>query len=446
MSKILLRNGTVINRGKKEEKDVLIDDKFISAIGQNIYSKGCKIIDCEGKWIIPGIIDDQVHFREPGLIYKADIGSESRAALLGGITSFMEMPNTNPAAITNAELEKKYSTAAESSPCNYSFFIGATNDNIEELLKADPTRICGIKAFMGSSTGNLLVDDQESLHTLFKKAHMLIATHCEDEQTIVYNMAKYKEKYGESLTAHHHPIIRSVDGCFISSSFAVSLAKTYNTRLHILHISTEKELELFRNDIPLSEKRITTEVCVHHLFFNDSDYLILGNKIKCNPAIKSKDDQKALFTALLDDRLDIIATDHAPHTSEEKSQDYLNAPSGLPLIQHSLMLMLNFYRKDMISLEDIVRKMCHAPADLFDIEKRGYLDENHYADVVIIDPNQDYTISKDNIAYKCGWSPLEGHTFRGMVTDVFVNGKHKVNKSKIIDDTPGMRLIFDRHY
>jgi dihydroorotase len=444
MAKILLKNGTVINRGKKEEKDILIAGNYIEAIGENLSSQGCETIDLNGKWVIPGIIDDQVHFREPGLVHKANIASESRAALLGGVTSFMEMPNTKPAAVTNEELEKKYVIAANTSPCNYSFFIGATNDNMEELLKADPKRICGIKAFMGSSTGNLLVDDKHALHTLFKRAHMLIATHCEDEQTIIDNNEKYLQKYGSALTAHHHPVIRNTEGCYKSSSFAVSLAREYNTRLHILHISTVKELELFRNDIPLSEKRITAEVCVHHLYFNDSDYDVLGNKLKCNPAVKSKKDQDALLDALLTDKLDIIATDHAPHTLEEKSQDYIHAPSGLPLVQHSLLIMMDFYQRGKITMEEIVRKMCHAPADMFDIDKRGYINEGYFADLVVVDPTAEYQVNNKNIAFKCGWSPLEGKSFKGAITDVFVNGVQKVQKSEIVDDSPGERLLFNR--
>ncbi len=444
MTKILLKNGTVINRGKKEVKDILIEDKWIQEMGNGISSKNCEIIDVSGKWIIPGIIDDQVHFREPGLIHKADIGSESRAALLGGVTSFMEMPNTKPAAITNEELEKKYDRASESSPCNYSFFIGATNDNIEEILRADPREICGIKAFMGSSTGDLLVDDNDALDTLFKRAHMLIATHCEDEQTIVRNNSLFIKKFGKSLTAHHHPLIRNTEGCYKSSSFAVSLAKEHNTRLHILHISTEKELDLFRNDIPLNEKRITAEVCVHHLYFNDKDYDVLGNRLKCNPAVKTQKDQDALFKALLDDRLDIIATDHAPHTLEEKSQDYIHSPSGLPLVQHSLLIMMDFYQRGRISMEEIVRKMCHAPADMFDIDKRGYLDEGFYADIIVVDPEAKNIITKENIAFKCGWSPLEGKIFTGAIDHVFVNGIQKVKNQTIVNDTSGMRLTFNR--
>ena len=444
MAKILLKNGTVINRGKKETKDLLLEDHYIAAEGKGLPSDGCQVIDLSNKWVIPGIIDDQVHFREPGMVYKADIGSESRAALLGGVTSFMEMPNAKPAATTNEELEKKYAIASASSPSNYSFFIGATNNNIEELLKTNPQNVCGIKAFMGSSTGNLLVDNRDSLHELFSRAHMLIATHCEDEETIVSNKKKYKEKYGNALMAHHHPQIRNVEGCYKSSSFAISLAREYNTRLHILHISTAKELDLFRNDIPLQEKRITSEVCVHHLYFNDSYYLTLGNKLKCNPAVKSKQDQDSLFEALLDDRLDIIATDHAPHTYEEKSQDYIHAPAGLPLVQHAILIMMDFHFKNKISMEEVVRKMCHAPADLFNIKGRGYLDVGAFADIAVIDPEVDYKVTKDNIAFKCGWSPLEDFNFKGAVSDVFVNGVHKVKNQKIINDSPGMRLQFDR--
>ena len=444
MPKLLLKNGLLINRGKKEYKDILIVDMFIERIDNNISDKNCKIIDAEGYWIIPGIIDDQVHFREPGNTHKADIASESKAALLGGVTSYMEMPNTSPAAVTIELLEQKYDIAAVKSMGNYSFYLGATNNNIKEIVKVNPKKICGIKAFMGSSTGDLLVDDLNALDTLFKRAPILIATHCEDEQTILRNLERYKSRYGKSLNANHHPLIRSAEGCYLSSSLAVSLAMKYNTRLHILHITTSKELDLFVNDIPLKNKRITSEVCVHHLYFNNKDYDLLGNKIKCNPAIKTKRDQDALFKAMIEDKLDIIATDHAPHTLEEKSQDYIHAPSGLPLVQHSLQIMLDFFQKGAISLEDIVRKMCHAPADCFEIDQRGYIDEGCYADLVFIDPLAKVKISKENISYKCGWSPLEDITFTGCADKVIVNGELMVEDGRIINNMPGMRLEFNR--
>ena len=390
---------------------------------------------------MPGIIDDQVHFREPGLTYKADIYSESRAALAGGVTSFMEMPNTKPPATTQEELAKKYAIAAQNAITNYSFFMGASNENIEEVLKTDRTKVCGVKVFMGSSTGNMLVDDEQVLDAIFSKVDMLIATHCEDEETIRKNLARYLEE--PSLSASYHPIIRSREGCLISSQLAADLAKKHGTRLHILHISTADELILFESG-PVKDKKITSEACVHHLTFTDDDYTQLDNKIKCNPAIKSAVDRDAIWEAVLDDRIDVIATDHAPHTVEEKSKKYLEAPSGLPLVQHSLNLMLHHYHEGRIVKEKIVDKMCHAVADLFDISDRGYVDEGKKADLIICDPHLPYLVSKDNIRYKCGWSPLEGHEFKGKVTHTFVNGKLKYVNDEILDESPGERLIFDR--
>lgn len=444
MHKILLKQALVINRGTKEYKDILIKAPYIERVDADINEKECEIVDLKGKWVIPGIIDDQVHFREPGYTHKADIYTESRAALLGGVTSFMEMPNTNPPAASLVLLEDKYEIASRTSVSNYSFYVGATNDNLDELLKADDKKICGIKIFMGSSTGNLLVDDHKALDKIFENAHMLIATHCEDETTIRRNLELYKRKYGAMLSPIHHPEIRSAEGCYLSSSYAVELAEKHGTRLHVLHITTERELELFEALVPLEKKRITAEVCVHHLFFNDKDYEQLGNRIKCNPAIKTKQDQQALFQGLLNDKLDIVAADHAPHTLEEKSAPYALAPSGLPLIQHSLSIMLDFYHRGKISLEEIVRKMCHAPADCFSIDSRGYLDEGSFADIVIIDPNEVTSVNSDNIAYKCGWSPLEGRTFTGSVEQVYVNGILNVDKEKIVNDVPGKRLTFNR--
>jgi dihydroorotase len=445
MSSILIKNGQVVNRGKIEVKDILIKDGFIQKMGNQIDVLADKVIDATGKHIMPGIIDDQVHFREPGLTHKATIRTESRAAVAGGVTSFMEMPNVNPPSVSQTLLEAKYQIGAASSLANYSFFMGATNDNLEEVLKTNPRNVCGIKAFMGSSTGNMLVDNPTTLENLFSQCPMLIATHCEDEATVRKNMEHWQAKLKKTNavgTAALHPIIRNVDACYISSSFAVGLAKKHNTRLHILHISTEKELSLFAKGGPLSIKRITAEVCVHHLYFNDSQYDKLGNLIKCNPAIKSKADQEALFEALLDDRLDIIATDHAPHTWEEKQQPYFAAPSGLPLVQHTLQLMLSFYFKGRISLERIVEKMCHAPAECFHIEKRGYLDEGNWADIIIVDLDKKDTVRKRNILYKCNWSPLYGKSLRGTVDATIVSGHLAYENGVFFEEKMGERLLF----
>lgn len=441
---ILIVNGQLINRNKIFRADLLICDGKILEIRTDIPIKdNYKIIDAKGKYILPGIIDDQVHFREPGLTHKANVFSESRAAVAGGTTTFMEMPNTKPPAITQKELEKKYITASETSLANYSFFMGATNDNLEEVLKTNPKNVCGIKIFMGSSTGNMLVDNPVTLEDLFSQVKMLIATHCEDEETIRKNTEIYIEKYGEDIPIACHPEIRNDVGCYISSSMAVELAKKHGTRLHILHISTAKEIALFENEMPLENKKITAEVCVHHLFFNDEYYDTLGTKIKCNPAIKSKKDQEAIFQALLDDKLDIIATDHAPHTISEKDNKYLKAPSGLPLVQHALYVMLDFYKKGMISLERIVDKMCHAPARCFNVEKRGFLDEGYWADIVILDLEGETKITKDNILYKCGWSPLENMSFKGEITHTIVNGNVVYQDGQIIEGTMGKRVLFN---
>ena len=426
----ILKGGTIINRGKSFVSDILIDKGRIRLVAPSIHRKNATEINVEGKWVIPGIIDDQVHFREPGLTHKADIGTESRAAVAGGTTTFMEMPNTVPSALTQSLLQDKYDIAKKTAFCNYSFFMGAGNDNIEEVLKTDKSMICGVKIFMGSSTGNMLVDNRETLESLFSKVDMLIATHCEDEATIRNNMRIFEERYGDKLNANHHPQIRNVEGCYLSSSMAVEMAKKYNTRLHILHISTAKELDLFDNTIPLQNKRITSEVCVHHMHFSADDYDRLGNNIKCNPAIKSIENQQALLPALLDDRLDIIATDHAPHTIEEKSSPYMSAPSGLPLVQHSLNVMLNMVEEGKITKEKVVEKMCHAPAECFQIKDRGYVEEGNYADLAIVDPSMTWTIGKENILYKCGWSPLE----------VF-----NLSDFNNIKQGFGHRVIFDRH-
>ncbi len=444
MSTILIKNGRLINRGEEYQGDLLIKDARIEKIARGIDISANKEIDAEGKYVIPGIIDDQVHFREPGLTHKANIATESKAALAGGTTSFMEMPNTKPSALTQELLQDKYDIASQTAWTNYSFFMGASNDNLEEVLKTDKNTVCGLKIFMGSSTGNMLVDDINVLEKLFSNVDMLIATHCEDEQTIRNNLAKYKAEYGEDMTAVMHPIIRNTEGCYLSSSKAVELAKKYDTRLHILHISTAKELELFRNDLPLNQKRITAEVCVHHLFFEDSQYEVLGNKMKCNPAIKSASDRAALMEALLDDRLDIIATDHAPHTKEEKAQAYLNAPSGLPLVQHSLDIMMWYHQQGALSIPKIVEKMSHAPAECFKIKDRGYLDEGAYADIVVYDPETQWTVEKENILYKCGWSPLEGFDFKGKVSQTIVNGHCVFDNGNFTKQGLGSRLEFNR--
>lgn len=445
MASILIKNGQVVNRGKIETKDVFIRNGFIERIDNQIDTHADTLIDATNKYVLPGIIDDQVHFREPGLTHKANIYTESRAAVAGGVTSFMEMPNVNPPSVSQPLLAAKYDIGAASSLANYSFFMGATNDNLEEVLRTNPRNVCGIKAFMGSSTGNMLVDNPVTLEHLFSKCPMLIATHCEDEATVRANTALWKAKLeasGEVPTANLHPIIRDVDACYKSSSFAVGLAKKHNTRLHILHISTEKELALFTNQIPLSKKRVTAEVCVHHLYFNEKQYDTLGSLIKCNPAIKSETDQTALLNALLDDRLDIIATDHAPHTWEEKIQPFFASPSGLPLVQHALNVMLTFYFDGKISLERIVEKMAHAPADCFNIEKRGYLDEGHWADIIVVDLDKSTTISKDNILYKCQWSPLEGKTMRGTVETTIVSGHVAYQNGVFNEAKMGERLLF----
>jgi dihydroorotase len=445
MQDILIKNGTFINEGKQFSGDMLIRNGKIEKIASQIDTlANVKELNAEGKWILPGIIDDQVHFREPGLTHKAELFTESRAAVAGGTTSYMEMPNTKPPALTQELLQQKYDRAAKVSLANYSFFMGASNDNLEEVLKTNERAVCGIKVFMGSSTGNMLVDDEKTLEGLFSKVPMLIATHCEDEETVRANMAKFKEKYGENVPMEMHPIIRSVEACYKSSSLAVNLAKKYNTRLHILHLTTAKELDLFRNDIPLKEKRITSEVCVHHLYFNSDDYAKYGSGIKCNPAVKGPEQQQALLPALLDNRLDIIATDHAPHTWEEKQQTYFKAPSGVPLVQHSLNIMMEFVQEGKISMEKVVEKMCHAPAECFQVDKRGYLREGYWADVLIVDPDKKWTVAKENILYKCGWSPLEGHEFTGKVESTIVSGHLAWHDGKLNERKMGERLTFDR--
>ncbi len=445
MSTLLIRNAKLVNEGKVFYADVLIKNNFIEKIDTNgIAMQADKIINAEGKYLLPGIIDDQVHFREPGLTYKGEIYTEAKAAIAGGITSYMEMPNTIPNAVTLDLLEEKYTRAAECSLANFSFFMGTTNKNLDELLRVDETKICGIKIFMGSSTGDMLVDDPIALENIFKNVKTLIATHCEDDPMIKLNQALFMDLYGENISSVYHHLIRSEAACYKSSSFAVELAKKHNTRLHILHISTAKELELFRNDIPLSEKRITAEACIHHLWFTEADYVTKGNYIKWNPAIKTAKDRDAIFNAVLDETIDVIATDHAPHTKDEKELPYLKAPSGGPLVQHSLNAMLEFYYQGKISLEKIVQKMCHNVAILFEIDRRGFIREGYFADLILVDLEKEYTVSKENILYKCKWSPFENTTFHSIITHTIVNG-NVVFENGIFDETQkGMRLKFNR--
>lgn len=440
----ILRNGTIVNEGETKNADILIKDDRIEKIGKGISVDGaCKEINLEGKLVLPGCIDDQVHFREPGLTHKGDIHSESRAAVAGGITSYMEQPNTKPAATTIEELEKKYQRASEVSIANYSFNMGATNDNLEELKRVSKTEVSGIKIFMGSSTGNMLVDAQQTLDGIFQLDHQLI-THCEDEATIRRNLEAAKSKYGENIPMAMHPIIRSEEACYLSSSAAAELAKKHGSRLHIFHISTAKETELFRNDIPLAEKKITSEVCIHHLWFDDSQYETKGSLIKWNPAVKTAADRDGLWEALLDDRLDVVATDHAPHTLEEKNNGYLTAPSGGPLVQHALLAMLQKSTEGKISLERVVEKMAHAPAILFRIEDRGFIREGYFADLVVVDPKGQHVVSKNNILYKCGWSPFEGVAFNHEIEKTFVNGNLVYDQGNIVEGSTGMRMRFDR--
>ncbi|GAB3778621.1 dihydroorotase [Spirosoma horti] len=445
MSKIVIQNARLVNENRIIETDICIDLGIITRIDSHIPDDGSStVIDAKGNYLLPGVIDDQVHFREPGLTHKATIGSEARAAVAGGVTSFMEMPNTVPNALTQDLLAQKYAIAANTSLANYSFFMGASNDNLDEVLRTNINDVCGIKVFMGSSTGNMLVDNEKVLDQLFRESPMLIATHCEDEATIRANTEHYKAEYGEHATAGLHPLIRNEEACLRSSYMAVELAKRHNTRLHILHISTADELALFDNTIPLTQKRITAEVCVHHLWFDSEDYATLGNLIKCNPAIKAPYHKEALLAGLLDDRLDIIATDHAPHTWAEKQQHYWQAPSGLPLVQHPLLLMLDFVKQGKLTLETLVRKMCHAPADCFQIDRRGYVREGYWADLVLVDPSKPMTVSAENILYQCGWSPLDGHTFGASVTHTIVSGKLVYENGRFVTDQPGERLSFIR--
>ncbi len=444
MATLLIKNGKLVNEGKIEEKDILIVNDKIEKIGINLSHPSAKVIDAKGNYVLPGAIDDQVHFREPGLTHKANLFTESRAAVAGGITSFMEMPNTVPNTLTQELLEDKYQIAAKSSLANYSFFMGASNDNIEEVLKTDPKTVCGVKVFMGSSTGNMLVDNETTLTNIFSQCKMLIATHCEDEATVRKNLAEYKEKYGDDIPMEFHPIIRSEEACYLSSSLAVSLAKKYNTRLHILHISTAKELSLFSNDKPLAEKRITAEACIHHMWFDDSQYKTRGSRIKWNPAVKKASDRDAILQAVTDNVIDVIATDHAPHTIEEKDGLYTKAASGGPLVQHALLAMFELYKQGKIELTQIVQKFSHDVAICFEIEKRGYLREGYYADIVIANLDKKQTVTKESLLYKCGWSPFEGDEFGSTIETTIVSGDVVWNDNKIIEGTNGQRLSFNR--
>lgn len=444
--KTLIKNATIINEGLKFKGSVLISEEriqkiFPHIIPANINLNDVEIIDAAGMYLIPGIIDDQVHFREPGLTHKGDLFTESRAAVAGGVTTYMEMPNTNPQAVTQEILEEKYKRASEVSAANYSFYMGATNDNLDEVLKTDPSKVCGIKVFMGSSTGNMLVDDENTLSEIFKHAPTLVATHCEDEKTVLKNIEIARGRYGENVPMSRHAHIRSDEACYISSSKAVELASKFDTRLHVLHLSSAKEMSLFKPG-KVTDKRITAEVCVHHLWFDEMDYISLGTKIKWNPSIKHASDKEALWEALLSDKIDVIATDHAPHTKEEKNNTYFKAPSGGPLVQHSLVAMLEMSRKGFITVEKVVQKMCHAPADLFRIEKRGYIREGYFADLVLVNPNKNWIVSSENILYKCGWSPFDGLEFTHKVDTTFVNGKI-VYSSDRINETAGQRITFE---
>lgn len=441
----LIKGATIVNENKTFKGDVLIENEEIKEIASAInVANNVKVINAEGKYLIPGFIDDQVHFREPGLTHKANIETESRAAAAGGITTFIEQPNTVPQATNQKLLEDKFQIASKSSYVNYSFMFGGTNDNLEELLKTDPKTVAGIKLFLGSSTGNMLVDDVEVLEKIFSSTKMIISLHCEDEATIRKNTATYKEKFGDDIPIKYHPVIRSEEACYISSSKAIELAKKTGARIHIFHVSTAKETHLFRNDIPLEEKQITAEVCVHHLWFNDKDYDEKGTFIKWNPAVKTEQDRLGLWEALLDDRIDVLATDHAPHTLEEKNNVYTKAPSGGPLVQHAVLAILEKVKEGVIPIEKAVEKMSHNPAKLFQIEKRGFIKEGYFADLVLIDPKQSQTVTKENVLYKCGWSPFEGTTFSSTITHTFVNGNLIYNEGVFNDDIKGKRLTFNR--
>lgn len=443
---VLIKNAKIVNEGEIFEGDIFIEGEYIKEISNSISVKSADqfVIDVEGNYVLPGVIDDQVHFREPGLTHKATIETESRAAIAGGITSFIEMPNTNPQTTTIEKLEEKFEIAANSSFANYSFMFGGTNDNLDEILKVDPKTTAGLKLFLGSSTGNMLVDDPNVLEKIFSSTNLLISAHCEDETTIKANLQKYIDEFGEDIPIQYHPIIRSEEACYISSSSAIELAKKTGARLHVFHLSTGKETKLFSNKIPLKDKKITSEVCIHHLWFSDEDYEKKGSLIKWNPAVKTAKDRDELWKALLDNRIDVIATDHAPHTLEEKKNIYTKAPSGGPLVQHALVAMFEAHHRGKISIEKIVEKMCHNPAILFEIEKRGFIRKGYFADLVIVNPNNPWSVNKSNILYKCGWSPFDGTTFKSRITHTFVNGALVYNNFKVMDVKAAKRLTFNR--
>ena len=444
MKKILLKNARLVNEGTVTEGDLLIEGDRIGRIGSDLSDQNARVIDLEGNFLLPGLIDDQVHFRQPGLTHKGDIESESRAAVAGGITSFMEQPNTIPQTTTLEKLEEKHGMAAQSAYANYSFLLGGTNDNLEEIKRLDKNACSGIKLFLGSSTGNMLVDDEAVLERIFRSTEMVISAHCEDESTIRRNLEQYRERYGDDIPVEYHPAIRSEEACYLSSSNAIALAKQTGARLHVFHLSTGKETELLRNDIPLSEKKITAEACIHHLWFSDADYKTKGSLIKWNPAVKTAADRAQLWEAVLDGRIDILATDHAPHTLEEKQGPYTRCPSGGPLVQHVLPALMEKVRDGVLPIEMIVQKMCHNPAILFDIDKRGYLREGYYADLTAVAPNEPWTVQKENIRYKCGWSPFEGQEFHARVLYTFVNGHPAFELGRLSDERHARRLTFDR--
>lgn len=444
MSKILIKNALIVNEGKSYKGNLLIENEQISKISENfIDSDDADVIDAEGLYLLPGVIDDQVHFREPGLTHKADIGTESRAAVAGGVTSFMEMPNTKPATTSLELLEDKFEIASHSSIANYSFYLGATNDNLDIVSNLDPKITCGVKVFMGSSTGNMLVDQKKVLEGIFAECPTIITTHCEDEQTIRNNIEIFRQRYGDNIPIEAHPLIRSNEACVRSTDLAISLAEKYGSKLHVLHLSTKEEMSLFDSK-PLEEKRITGEVCVHHLWFTDADYAQKGNLIKWNPAVKSIEDRDALRTALRKGKLDVVATDHAPHTLTEKSNSYLTAPSGGPLVQHSLTMMLELVDQGIFTIEEVVAKMCHSPAILFSVNKRGFIREGYYADLVLVKPNSRWKVEASNILYKCGWSPLEGSMLNNEVKMTFVNGFLAYSNGSVNEGKQGQRLTFNR--
>lgn len=442
----LIKNANIVNEGKVFEGDILIEGEYIKEVASSISAKSSdiNILDVEGRHVFPGCIDDQVHFREPGLTHKATIETESKAALAGGITSYIEMPNTSPQTTTIEKLEEKFKIAAKTSYANYSFMFGGTNDNLDEIQKVDTKIVAGLKLFLGSSTGNMLVDDPVVIERIFKSTNMVISVHCEDEATIRKNLEEHIKEYGENIPIAKHPVIRSTEACYLSSSKAIELAKKTGARLHVFHLSTGKETELFSGKKPLKDKKITSEVCIHHLWFSDEDYATKGTHIKWNPAVKTKKDRDQLWKALLDDRIDVIATDHAPHTLDEKNNGYLTAPSGGPLVQHALPAMIEMHLNGKISLEKIAEKMCHNPAILFQIEKRGYIRKGYFADLVVVDINSPWSVKKDNILYKCGWSPFEGSIFKARVTHTFLNGSLVYNNFKLTDVKVAKRLTFDR--